>query len=380
MADPLISIVIPTRQRAATLGPALATALEQDEPRIEVIVSDNFSTDATQEVVKAVSDPRLCYVRTPYRMSISDHWEFALERAQGEFVTFIGDDDGIMPRACTTIRRLSESLQLPIFHWGRFEYVWPGADKGPALFAAPPPREPQTIDIIERARSSVANGGAGTNGLPKLYHSAVSRELLQGLRDRTGRVFHSTQPDVFLAFALPAMSRYALDVGTRLTVNGRSSASIGYALTSHRSAPDKASITRAFGEEYAQYRVSNGVSLPYISMPMLWIADAMLTAMRLFPEVYRGVDFNYSAFYAIHAAARPWYDLATAIRMVRARGELRRHHGFSAATFIQRYFALQSTRILNRVRSELSRRRGKVAIARPADVRECVEVLAGLAR
>src|SRR5258708_14213213 len=47
---PLVTIGIPTYNRAALLARAVESAISQDYPRLEIIISDNASTDSTQAI------------------------------------------------------------------------------------------------------------------------------------------------------------------------------------------------------------------------------------------------------------------------------------------------------------------------------------------
>ncbi len=62
-ADPLVTVVIPTHNRAGLLRESLASVLSQTFARIEVIVSDNASSDETADVVASFSDSSLSYTR-----------------------------------------------------------------------------------------------------------------------------------------------------------------------------------------------------------------------------------------------------------------------------------------------------------------------------
>lgn len=64
----LISIIIPTCERARYLRHSLAAALAIDDDAIEIVVSDNASTDGTRDLVAGISDPRLKYVNTGGRV------------------------------------------------------------------------------------------------------------------------------------------------------------------------------------------------------------------------------------------------------------------------------------------------------------------------
>ena len=58
----LISIIIPSRDRAVYLKYSVQTALNIQDDNIEIIISDNASTDQTKEVIKGIDDTRLKYL------------------------------------------------------------------------------------------------------------------------------------------------------------------------------------------------------------------------------------------------------------------------------------------------------------------------------
>ncbi len=92
---PRISILIPTYNRAHYLVHALESALAQDYPNFEVVVSDNASTDGTREVVaRYLADPRLRYYRNPENLGIGANWTKLLyDYAQGDYGKCLPDDD-----------------------------------------------------------------------------------------------------------------------------------------------------------------------------------------------------------------------------------------------------------------------------------------------
>src|ERR1035441_9201470 len=102
---PFISVLVPTRERCETLHYALKTLCDQDFPDVEFIVSDNFSNDDTAGVVKRFDDPRIRYIRTPRRLSMTENFCFALGHARGTYVTILGDDDGFTPGALSVLAK-----------------------------------------------------------------------------------------------------------------------------------------------------------------------------------------------------------------------------------------------------------------------------------
>ncbi|MDD5273647.1 MAG: glycosyltransferase family 2 protein, partial [Methylovulum sp.] len=125
MKKPLISIVIPTRERAYTLKYTLQTALDQANDNFQIVVSDNFSQDNTKEVVDAFADPRITYVNTGNRLSMCDNWDFAFNYVKGEYVIYIGDDDGVMPGAINKLETIIKATPSLIYNWELHSYIWP---------------------------------------------------------------------------------------------------------------------------------------------------------------------------------------------------------------------------------------------------------------
>lgn len=92
---PKVSIIIPTFNRAAMLPNAIDSALVQDYPNLEVVVSDNASTDETPAVVdRYKADPRLRYFRNSSNLGMAGNWAKALrEYASGTWALILCDDD-----------------------------------------------------------------------------------------------------------------------------------------------------------------------------------------------------------------------------------------------------------------------------------------------
>ena len=78
MNEPKVTVIIPTRERRETLEKSLLTVTSQNYDNLQIIVSDNFSHDRTEEFVRSVKDERLRYLNTGARISMSANWEFAL--------------------------------------------------------------------------------------------------------------------------------------------------------------------------------------------------------------------------------------------------------------------------------------------------------------
>ncbi|RME72539.1 MAG: glycosyltransferase family 2 protein, partial [Planctomycetota bacterium] len=122
-----LSVLLPTRNRADYLRYAARTVLEQDDPDLELVISDNASEDETAEVCRALDDPRVRYVRTDRPLPVSENWQNALEHASGDYVIMLGDDDALLRGYCRITRSIIERFERPelIYHGG-YQFAYPG--------------------------------------------------------------------------------------------------------------------------------------------------------------------------------------------------------------------------------------------------------------
>jgi glycosyltransferase involved in cell wall biosynthesis len=94
---PRLTIAIPTLNRPALLGRAIESALAQTSTEIEIIVSDNGSTDDTPAVIRRYAGRGLRTFRHESTMPATNHGQFLIEQAQGEFFLGLSDDDFLEP-------------------------------------------------------------------------------------------------------------------------------------------------------------------------------------------------------------------------------------------------------------------------------------------
>ena len=104
-----VSIGIPTINRSSLALRAIRSALSQTYSDVEVIVSDDASTDDTVERIREIRDPRLVLVEQKERLGLVGNFDFCLRHATGEFFLLLGDDDVLLPNA---IERLVEPFLL----------------------------------------------------------------------------------------------------------------------------------------------------------------------------------------------------------------------------------------------------------------------------
>lgn len=95
--EPLVSVVLPTFNRAALVGRAIRSVLDQSYRALELIVVDDGSTDDTASIVAGIADDRLRYVPLPANRGQAAARNQGVRRARSEFVSFQDSDDVWVP-------------------------------------------------------------------------------------------------------------------------------------------------------------------------------------------------------------------------------------------------------------------------------------------
>jgi hypothetical protein len=94
-AEPLVSIGIPTFNRAGGLRRAVASARGQTYRNVEIVISDNGSSDATPQVCQelAATDPRVRVMREPVNRGPIANFNSVIAELRGEYAMLLADDD-----------------------------------------------------------------------------------------------------------------------------------------------------------------------------------------------------------------------------------------------------------------------------------------------
>ena len=97
MKRPLVSVCIPTYNRAHMLPGCIDGILRQTMTDFEIVVSDNASEDQTETVVRSFDDKRIRYIKNGRNIGVRNNWEQSLALGRGHYVTIFPDDDLMMP-------------------------------------------------------------------------------------------------------------------------------------------------------------------------------------------------------------------------------------------------------------------------------------------
>jgi hypothetical protein len=134
--EQVVSVILPTRNRAALLHRAIQSVLDQSHEHWQLVVVDDGSDDETSTALEQVSDPRVCILRQDHSGDGAAR-NAGLAAASGEYVAYLDDDNVMHPdwlRAIVWAFNQNPGARVVIGsrivdNWARV--VGPGTQTGP---------------------------------------------------------------------------------------------------------------------------------------------------------------------------------------------------------------------------------------------------------
>ena len=223
MTYPKFYIIIPTRNRFETLKYSIQTCINQNYENLEIIISDNASTDNTQNILNDFSDPRLKYQRSEKLLPMLYSWEFALSAVKEPgFVHFMGDDNGLTDDAVERVFEITRQTKLNIVLSSLIQYTWPSLIVKHGFLSIP---KGQNLYIINSlfALKSTYNLFVGFDRLPTINASFVHTDVINKVKNLFGgKYFIASNPDVCSAIANAFIEKEYIYSGKPFVVNGAS--------------------------------------------------------------------------------------------------------------------------------------------------------------
>jgi glycosyltransferase involved in cell wall biosynthesis len=172
-STPLISIGLPTYNRAIDLKRAIESVLAQGYPNLELVISNNASTDETHSICEDFCrrDNRIRYLQQARNIGPAANFIAVLEAARGEFFMWLGDDDWIDPGYVVECARLLVSNPEYDLVCGRGKYF----DGDRFVFAELP------INLTEDSGSQRVLSYFRQVGMNGLFYGLMRRRILLSL-------------------------------------------------------------------------------------------------------------------------------------------------------------------------------------------------------
>jgi len=204
---------------------------------MELLVSVNHSSDDTLVRLQQYQDPRLRVVVPPQPLSMTGHYEWCLQQVTGEWVTIIGDDDGVMPYFFTELEKLFErwdAEHVDAFTFRRAYYFWPGCEDiyGNSAVGVSASRCEHSMSGRAAILRTILYDLNHTD-LPQVYtNNLVRRDLIAKIRKQSGgRFYNELNPDVYSGVAVALAAKQIVRSEFPIFWTGTSPKSVGIAVS-----------------------------------------------------------------------------------------------------------------------------------------------------
>jgi hypothetical protein len=232
MRTPLVSVVVPTHERAHYAVSTIRSLLELSD-EIEVVVSDSSENDAISPAFSGVqASARLKILRPTKKLSVVDNFNFALRSAVGRYVCFIGDDDFVSSELVTIAkwaeRRCVDAIKLTfpaLYFWPDFRHRTAGGEFAGTLRISPFTSRIMPHDARQAARDALDNLGAGPLEMPRIYAGLISSHLIKKITEKHGELFGGVSPDVYSALLISMEAEQCVKIDFPVVIPGASGAS-----------------------------------------------------------------------------------------------------------------------------------------------------------
>jgi glycosyltransferase involved in cell wall biosynthesis len=118
--SPRITIGVPVRNGAPMIADALRSVVAQDAEDLEILVSDNVSTDATPDIIASFRDrdPRIRAVRQERTLSALEHFHWVKDQARGAYFMWAAHDDTRSPDFASALARALDERPQAVLAFG----------------------------------------------------------------------------------------------------------------------------------------------------------------------------------------------------------------------------------------------------------------------
>ena len=284
MKEPLLSIVIPTRNRQKYCIAAIKDILSYNDTSFELCIQDNSDDDSLADYIKHnICDKRLKYKYISKQLASIFNINDSLLLATGKYVILIGDDDTILSNIFDVVKWADSNGYDSICPKVLVDYYWPGVlpmYEGGVLMIPPILKKEIQIDLQKNLCNLFKRGLINymQYDLPKIYHGLILRERLLEIEKKIGSFFCGLSPDISGCISLSTVVRKHIVIDYPITIAGacRMSSSSQSVNDEHRG--DLQNAPHFYLRGNYEW---NSLVPTYYSVETIWADTALNTALLL---------------------------------------------------------------------------------------------------
>lgn len=253
------SIILPSYNGGEYLKSCVSSIISQDYENYELIISDDHSVDSTVSYLQTISSNSKIRIISPSeRLSMAEHWEWALSHAAGEWLIFVGQDDALQPYFFSLAENLTNFAsdqgirsimsERAYFFWDGCQVIY--GDVSVSYIASPKVRVLNSA--LESAKALL--GVVDYFELPQMYTTSLfHRDLLEEAKKKqNGKVFSCHPQDANLAAIACSLEPRFLKSYIPLGWVGSSPKSAGMAVAATDDTLEGASVLKELKVDYEE--------------------------------------------------------------------------------------------------------------------------------
>ncbi len=211
---PLLSIVVPTKDRYFYLEKLIRLIASFNfGNEVEMVIQDNTADNTKiKHFLKENSFDFIVYNHYSEQIPISLNSDNAIFNSSGEYVCFIGDDDGVTRYILDGVRWM-KNYGVDVAKPAEVYYLWPDAieavniSESALIHYKKFTGKVRFVTPFEELMKSLRLGFPDRGNMPLVYHGIASRSTLDEIYKKCGTYFPGNSPDIANAVALSLCTR-----------------------------------------------------------------------------------------------------------------------------------------------------------------------------
>lgn len=196
--NPIISVVVPTKNRYKYLKGLISMIENFNDSRIELLVHDNSDNNAEMlDFLKGKSLVSTSYYYDSDKLSMGENAERGINKAKGEYICFIGDDDAVCRNIADCAEWMREN-QIDAVRSLYLNYCW-NEDKGDnrgSVYYDDISFACRLGDPIAEMKKVLNDGVPDFKYMAKIYHGIIKKSVLEDVQRHGECLFPGPTPDM----------------------------------------------------------------------------------------------------------------------------------------------------------------------------------------
>lgn len=294
------SVVLPAHNGLELVKDACYSVLEKLPEDGELIVFDNSSEEDFRSFERNIDNPQFKLIRSERFLPVTESWNAAFDLASGDYVFFLGSDDGLAPCCFDLVDELIKRFDGPEAIYGAlYQFFHPGvASWQPEgylkemryAFFFKDTSEPFLLSSADAKRAVLGSLNFKRNFTFNSQAFVLHKNLIKRLRGPSG-LFQSPYPDYYLSNVIMAKSQSTVISPRPFSIAGVAKGSFGYMLFNGLVGEGEAYLNTDISDDPIYKEVSDKL-LPGNPYDTKYAITMAYVARDTAEEINSGVDWN----------------------------------------------------------------------------------------